>query len=160
VSRARIKEFWLSFASTAQPVSEPWSAAFISFTVKSANLEKSFEFSGRHTTYLSDSKRAMLASDPSRAYWAVRLGERRLVIGDMIAGYRTGDDCGFKVRTYDSLPGDFCSHTDLVVAIRDGKAITLGGNVSQSVKEKEVPLTATGHALEGAKRIAIMARNF
>jgi hypothetical protein len=82
------------------------------------------------------------------------------MIGDMVAGYRTSDDCGFKVRTYDSLPGDFCAHTDLVVAIREGKAITIGGNVSNSVNVKEVPLTAEGHAPEGNKRIAIMARNF
>ncbi|HEU4387381.1 MAG TPA: DUF2272 domain-containing protein [Blastocatellia bacterium] len=159
-SRERIANYWLSFQNTAEPVSEPWSAAFISFIVKNTGLEKSFKFSGRHTTYLSDSKRARLASDTSRAYWAVRLGERNLVIGDMIAAYRTGGDCGLTVRTYDSLPGDFCAHTDLVVAIRDGNAITLGGNVSDSVNSKEVPLTPEGRVSEGSKRIAIMARNF
>ncbi len=64
------------------------------------------------------------------------------------------------MRTYDSLPGDFCSHCDLVVAMRGGEAITIGGNVGNTVKVKKVPLTATGHASEGSKRIAIMARNF
>lgn len=156
----RIREYWLSFSSSAEPVSVAWSAAFISFIVKEAELGKSFKFSGRHTDYLSDSKRAKLANDSSRAYWTVRLSERRLQVGDLVGAFRTGRDCGSTVRTYDSLPGDFCSHCDLVVAIRGGKAITIGGNVSNTIKVKEVPLTATGDAAEGGKRIAIMGRNF
>lgn len=160
-SRARIRDYWLSFSSTAHDaVSVPWSAAFISFVVKNTNLLKSFAFAESHTTYMSDSKRAKLAGDSTRAYWAVRLNERQLQVGDLIGAYRTGGDCGSAVRTYDSLPGDFCSHCDLVVAIRSGKAITIGGNVSNTVKVTELPLTATGQATPGSKRIAIMARNF
>lgn len=159
-SKTRIKAYWLSFASTAQPVSEPWSAAFISFIVKKAAIAKSFEFSGRHTDYLSDSKRAFLAGDATRAYWAVRLDQQPLRVGDMVAAYRTGGVCGTKVRSYDSLPGDFCSHCDVVVAVREGKASTLGGNVSNTVKLTEVALTADGRASDGKQRIAVMARTF
>jgi hypothetical protein len=161
-SKPRIKAYWLSFQSTAEPVSVAWSAAFISFVVKKAQLAKSFKFSGRHTTYLSDSKRAFTANpqDASRAYWAVRLSDRKLEIGDMVGYYRTGGDCGSAVRTYDSLPGDFCSHCDLVVAIRGNTAITIGGNVSNTVKVTEVPLDANGHVQTGSKRIVVMKRNF
>jgi hypothetical protein len=159
-SRGPIEKYWLSFSSSAQPVSEPWSAAFISFLVKNTHLEQRFALAGRHTTFLSDSKRAKLASDTSRAYWAVRLSERRLQVGDLVGAFRTGEDCGSAIRTYESLPGDFCAHTDLVVAIRGGKAITIGGNVSNTVKVTEVPLSATGHAVQGSKRFVIMARNF
>ncbi len=160
-SRARIKDYWLSFSRTAQDAEKvAWSAAFISFVVKNAGLSKSFAFAESHTTYLSDSKRARLAKDSSRAYWAVRLQERKLTVGDLVGAYRTGKDCGSSVKTYDSLPGDFCSHCDLVVAIRDGVAITIGGNVSNTVKAKEVPLSATGQTLEGSKRFVVMARNF
>ncbi len=164
-SRTRIREYWLSFlqlppGENPPPVSEPWSAAFISFVVKQANLTKFFEFSGRHTTYLSDSKRAKLAGDATRAYWAVRLSERVLKVGDLVGAYRTGGVCGSAVKTYDSLPGDFCSHCDLVVSIGNGKAITIGGNVGNTVKVTEVPLTSSGRAAEGGKRIAVMARNF
>ena len=159
-SQERIEKYWLSFQSSAEPVSVAWSAAFISFIVKHADLGKSFKFSGRHTDYLSDSKEAKLRNDSSRAYWAVRLNERKLEVGDLIGAYRTGDDCGSVVRTYDDLPGDFCAHCDLVVAIRGRTAITIGGNVSNTVKTKEVSLTAAGHVTAGGKRIAIMARNF
>lgn len=159
-ARERIRSYWLSFANQAQPVSEPWSAAFISFVIGQAQLDQSFRFSGRHTDYLSDSKRARLAGDASRAYWAVRLEEAELRIGDLVGAYRTGRDCGSAVRTYDSLPGDFCSHCDLVVAIRGGKAITLGGNLSNTVRANEVPLTGDGQASAGAKRFVVMARNF
>lgn len=156
----RIKAFWHAFQSNAEPVRVAWSAAFISFLVKSARLVKSFQFSGRHTTYLSDSKTAKLADDSSRAYWAVRLGDRKLEVGDLVGYYRTGGGCGSAARTYDSLPGDFCAHCDLVVAIRGAKAITIGGNVGNTVKVTDVPLTATGHADPGRKRIVIMKRNF
>lgn len=160
-SKARIEDYWLSFSDTAKDAeAEPWSAAFISFLVKSAKLSKSFDFSGRHTTYMSDSKRAKLKGDASRAYWAEPLDERKLEVGDLIGAYRTGKDCGSKVRTYDSLPGDFCSHCDLVVAIREGNALTLGGNVGNTVNGKKIPLTEKGQVAEGGKRIAVMARNF
>ena len=156
----RIADYWRSFGHRVEPPSVAWSAAFISFIVKNANLTKSFKFAEAHTTYFSDSKRAKLAGDSSRAYWAVRLSESELQVGDLVGMYRTGGDCGSAVRTYDSLPGDFCSHSDLVVAIRDGKAITIGGNVGNTVKVTEVPLTATGRATDGRKRFVIMARNF
>lgn len=159
-SRDRIKDYWLSFAAAAEPVSVPWSAAFISFIVKNAQLSKSFKFSGRHTAYMSDSKNAKTAGDASRAYWAVKLSDRKLKVGDLVGAYRSGGSCGSAVRTYASLPGDFCSHCDVVVAIRDGKAITLGGNLSNTLKAKELSLTSTGHAPAGGKRITIMARNF
>jgi hypothetical protein len=159
-SRKRIKQYWLSFSASAQPVSEPWSAAFISFVMKSAPIAKTFEFSGRHTDYLSACKKARLANDASCSFWSVRLAERKLQVGDLVGAFRTSQGCGSKVRTYDSLPGDFCSHCDIVVAIRGDKAIVMGGNVNNTVGVKQVPLTAQGHAAEGSKRIAVMARNF
>lgn len=161
-SKKRIKAYWLSFQANAEPVSVAWSAAFISFLMKTAALSKSFKFSGRHTTYLSDSKRAFVANPPdtSRAYWAVRLHERELQLGDLVGYYRTGAGCGSAVRTYDSLPGDFCAHCDLVVAIRGGTAVTIGGNVGNTVKVTEVPLDASGHVQAGSKRIVVMKRNF
>ena len=38
LSQERIKSYWHSFQATAPPVSEPWSAAFISFCMKKAEL--------------------------------------------------------------------------------------------------------------------------
>ena len=40
------------------------------------------------------------------------------------------------------------------------KAITLGGNLSNTVRANEVPLTGDGKASAGAKRFVVMARNF
>lgn len=160
-SLARIKTYWKSFGTYAPPGDkEAWSAAFISFLVKRAELEKSFLFSGRHTDYLSDSKQAALAKDASRAYWAVPLAKAAVRIGDLVAAYRTSVECGYAIRTYDSLPGDFCSHCDVVVAIQEGVAHLIGGNVAQSVSPTSIALTSDGRIPEGHKRIALMARNF
>lgn len=160
LSQERIKSYWHSFQTDAPPVSEPWSAAFVSFCVGKADLVLSFRFAGRHTTYLSDSKRAKLNNDASRAYWAVRLSERVVKVGDLVGAFRTGGTCGNTTRTYDSLPGDFCSHVDVVVAVREDKALAIGGNVGNTVMFKEIPLTPNGRVRAGNKRITTMARNF
>lgn len=160
LSQERIKSYWHSFQSTAPPVSEPWSAAFVSFCVKKADLNLSFRFAGRHTTYLSDSKIAKLNNDASRAYWAVKLGDRVVKVGDFVGAFRTGAGCGTAVKTYDSLPGDFCAHCDIIVAVRPDKVFAIGGNVGNTVMFKEIPLTPTGRIKAGSKRITTMARNF
>lgn len=159
-SKPRIDAYWRAVPLTPHPVSVAWSAIFISFIVREASLSKSFKFSQRHTTYFSDSKMAFLNNDVSRAYWAVRLNDRALEVGDLVGYNRTGGDCGSAAHSYDDLPGDFCSHSDVVVAIRNGVAFTIGGNVSQTVKVKEVPLTAVGKVAAGKQRILVMKRNF
>jgi len=159
-SKPRIDSYWRSVPLSPQPVSVAWSAVFISFIVREAALTKSFKFSQRHTTYLSDSKTAFLNNDTSRAYWAVRLNDWVLEVGDLVGYYRTGGDCGSAQHSYDDLPGDFCSHSDVVIAIKDGVALTIGGNVSQTVKVKEVPLTTAGKVATGNQRILVMKRNF
>lgn len=160
LSQERIKSYWHSFQATAPPVSEPWSAAFVSFCVKKANLNLSFKFAGRHTTYLSDSKIAKLNNDASRAYWAVKLSERVVKVGDIVGAFRTGGVCGTATKTYDSLPGDFCAHCDVIVAVREDVAFAIGGNVGNTIMFKEIPLTPNGRVKAGDKRITTMARNF
>lgn len=156
----RIGDYWLALGMQPQPVNVAWSAIFISFVVRQAALTKSFRFSQRHTVYFSDSKTALLNNDTTRAYWAVQLNDRVLEVGDLVGYYRTGDGCGTKAHDYNDLPGDFCSHSDVVVAIRNNTAITIGGNVSQTVRVKEIPLTGTGKVPTGNQRILVMKRNF
>ena len=160
LSQERIKSYWHSFQATAPPVSEPWSAAFISFCMKKADLALSFKFAGRHTTYLSDSKTAKLGNDASRAYWAYKLSERVVTVGDLVGAFRTGGVCGTATKTYDSLPGDFCAHVDVVVAVHGATALVVGGNVGNTVMFKEIPLTPNGRVKAGDKRITTMGRNF
>jgi hypothetical protein len=160
LAQERIKTFWHSFQADAPPVSEPWSAAFISFCMTKADLNLSFKFAGRHTTYLSDSKIAKLHNDASRAYWAVKLGDRVVQVGDLVSAFRTGGACGNATKTYDSLPGDFCAHSDVVVAVHGNSAIAIGGNVGNTVMSKEIPLTPAGRVKAGNKRITTMARNY
>jgi hypothetical protein len=159
-SKPRIDAYWGAVPLLPEPVSVAWSAVFISFIVREASLTKSFIFSQRHTKYFSDSKTAFQNNDTSKAYWAVRLNDRVLEVGDLVGYYRTGPRCGNAAHSYDDLPGDFCSHSDVVVAIKNGIAYTIGGNVSQTVKVKEVPLTSAGKVSSGNQRILIMKRNF
>lgn len=51
-------------------------------------------------------------------------------------------------------------HVDVVVAVWPDKAIVIGGNVGDTVKFNEIPLTSTGRVKAGNRRITTMARNF
>jgi hypothetical protein len=139
---------------------DPWSAAFVSYVIRTVSLPKSFKFAGRHTTYLADSKKAFNNGDGSRAYHCVPLGANPLRIGDMVAAYRTGTGCGSRVRTYADIGQDFCSHCDIVVAIVGDEAITVGGNVRNSVSITKVALDPSGRVQAIKQRIAVMRHTF
>ena len=65
-----------------------------------------------------------------------------LAIGDLLWASRSGDDCRRPPSTFadakkevkkirEKTIGSFCSHSDIVVAIRDGETDVVGGNASR-----------------------------
>lgn len=155
----RVKVYWAEM-NDDRPCSEAWSAAFISYVVAKAKLGLKFKFSGRHTTYLADSKKALQQGDTSRAYWCHPLDANPVQIGDLVGAWRSGTGCPAGPKTYDDIGTDFCSHCDLVVAIRGSIAYAIGGNVSNTVKVTEYELDPAGKVLPISKRIAVMRRRF
>ena len=110
-----------------------WSAAFISFIVKKAGpAYQGFQFSARHSTYIHDAivKRE---SGESAPFWGHRLEEYAPKLGDMVAQWRETP------RTYEQAREQnvFPSHVDVVVRLTATHAVTIGGNVSNSVSMKE-----------------------
>ncbi|WP_138472185.1 DUF2272 domain-containing protein [Poseidonocella sp. HB161398] len=130
-----------------------WSAAAMSFFVHRAGpAYDGFRRSAQHSIYIHDSimKRDANAAAP---FWGFRLSEAPVEIGDLVCIDRTdaGIDFDF-ARTH----ADFSSHTDVVVGIHHGVAVTLGGNVSNSVSSKEFDLGPDGKLKPGKKLFMLM----
>ncbi|MEQ1823623.1 MAG: SH3 domain-containing C40 family peptidase [Fimbriimonadaceae bacterium] len=157
---ALIEEFWKLFPGNPHSCSTAWSGVFVTFVVKSAGLTKKFAGSPKHTVYMSQAKKDRMAHDSTKAYWAFRPEEEKLRVGDIVGAWRDGSGCPAGPFTYDSLPGDFCSHCDVVIALRAGKAMGMGGNVSNTVKETEFELDANGFLVPVKKRFVVLRRQF
>jgi hypothetical protein len=127
---------------------EPWSAAFISFCFKQAGAGKGFPYNPSHVGYCSAILRTpakfpgLSFEDPATT---------KLELGDLVFASRRGGKCSppprdhaAAVATLKSSGAFFCSHADIVVALRPGEVDVIGGNVSDSV-------TMSTYAVAGGK---------
>ncbi|MGQ0541659.1 MAG: DUF2272 domain-containing protein [Blastocatellia bacterium] len=130
----------------------PWSAAFISFIARRADYT-GFKFSDSHDKYILDAKAMRLANDASAPFWLFRLSEHKPQLGDLVCMWRVHP------RTFDNLPSEFKSHTDVIVEITNDVVKTLGGNVSDSVTRKTFNLRNDGFLKSEQKLFAIMRNN-
>jgi hypothetical protein len=137
----RLRKYWKEGAgvtnwSDDRMTDEAWSAAFISYIMKKSGAGSDWKYSPSHSTYIVDSikNRKENNSNPFKGY---KPEEVKLEIGDLVGKARqSGVDYNTK--------GNYKSHTDVVVNIKDGVADTIGGNVSNSVYLTKVPLDANG----------------
>ena len=125
----------------------PWSAAFISFCFKTAGADAKFPYRGGHFDYCAeilkhrDTFAALELADPASAM---------LEPGDVIWAARAGRDCPRPPSSHSAALADlrngrwFCSHADIVVALRNGEVDVVGGNVSDSVT-RTTYVTVNGH---------------
>jgi hypothetical protein len=144
----------LGMNSDGRDTGHYWSAAFISFIVREAGYTN-FKFSDGHWKYIYDAKAKRLANKATAPFWLFRLNEHKPQLGDLVCAWREDQP-----RTYDDVPNKFFpSHTDLVVEISSDSVMTIGGNVSNSVHHKYIPLNANGFITSDDKRFAIMRNN-
>ena len=112
-----------------------WSAAFISYLMRSAGAGDRFPYSPLHATYINAAAAGnpILAAKPPEAY-APQLG-------DLICYGRRGAQ---NLRFADLPTSSFFGHCDIVVGAIDGQLTVIGGNVTAGVTMKHVPVTAQG----------------
>ena len=112
-----------------------WSAAFISYVMRSAGANDKFRYSPVHAEYINAAARGEAGM---QAFPAVSTPAQ---VGDLVC---TGRGAARNIR-YESLPtGSFPSHCDLVVEASNAQLTVVGGNVDAGVTMKHIPLTALG----------------
>lgn len=155
-----VGEYWRAVDSDRDGRDAPaWSAAFISYCFREAAAGSRFPYDQNHSKYVaaieSGTFPGLSLEDPDRT---------ALAPGDLAWAGRTGEDCRTPPATFAAAKAEarkiyrgtadtFCSHCDIVVAIRAGEADVIGGNVKQAV-------TRTTYKLDDQGRISDGRRNF
>ena len=137
----RLRQYWKEGAGVTnwndqQMTDEAWSASFISYVMKKSGAGSDWKYSPSHSTYIVDSIKNRKQNN-NKPFKGFKPEEVKVEIGDIVGKPRQ------EGVTYDTT-GAYKSHTDIVTAIKDGYAETIGGNVSNSVSMTKVPLTADG----------------
>ena len=120
----------------------PWSAAFISWIMKTAGAGTAFKYSTAHATYIRSAKDNRLANNdnPFKAY---RIGELTPQVGDLVCKSRSGS-----AATYENIRPGMKTHCDIVTEVRPRSIVTVGGNVDNSVGQKILRTDANGRMAE------------
>lgn len=120
----RLRDYWKSAGvgswSDSKMITEPWSAAFITYIYKKSNV-KNFKGSIAHLNYIEDAKKNKTGIKFYKPYNAF------LKKGDLTCYKRDGG-----------------SHCDIVVDISKNEAKVIGGNIGNTVSMKTIKLTNDG----------------
>jgi hypothetical protein len=112
-----------------------WSAAFISYLMRSAGAGDRFPYSPLHATYINAAANgnAAVSAQPPETY--------PVQLGDLICYGRRGAQ---RLRFSDLPTSSFFGHCDIVVGATAGELTVIGGNVTAGVTMKHVPVTVQG----------------
>ena len=117
-----------------------WSAAFISYIMRTAGANERFRYSPSHADYINAAVRGEAGMQ------ALPAATTPPQVGDLIC---TGRDAARNIR-FENLPApSFPSHCDLVVEASGGQLTVIGGNVDAGVTMKHIPLSASGTIVDG-----------
>lgn len=117
-----------------------WSAAFISYVMRSAGAVGRFPYSPAHHDYIDLGRQMVSGASHGWAMTTLPPDGYAAQPGDLICVSRTP-----RPLTYADLPaGDYPAHCDIVVQAQPGQLTVLGGNVDDAVTMKHVPTTADG----------------
>ena len=127
----------------------PWSAAFISWVMRTAGAGSAFKYSSAHSTYTRWAKDNRMANgaNPFKAY---RVSELTPQVGDIVCKRRAGSGA-----TYENIRPGMKTHCDIVTEVRPGRLVTIGGNVNNSVAQT-APRTDTGGFLSDPNYFAVI----
>jgi hypothetical protein len=155
---AFVGEMWQSigFNLSGDDVATPWSAACISFIVRSAGYVR-FKHGASHSVYIHDAIKSRDANNAERDFWGYRINEHKPTFGDLVCRKRSSAKI-----TYDFAleNANFQSHTDIVVAVSSDFIDAVGGNVSNSVSITRYKLTPSGYLDgEGGRKFAVLRNN-
>jgi hypothetical protein len=151
-----VGEYWRSIGSHLDGRDPPaWSAAFISYCFREAGAGDRFPYDGNHSVYVSKIDAGKFAGlslqDPGKATVAA---------GDLLWASRSGSECRKPPLSFTEAKKElqkirsgkasgFCSHCDIVIAVRSGEADVIGGNVRNAVTRTTYKLDTAGRIRDG-----------
>jgi hypothetical protein len=139
----RVGTYWLDGTNTRDVDGRnhgmAWSAAFISWVMKTSGAGDRFRYSTLHSVYIYQAIRDRLRSNAAAGFWCWRLNELKPKIGDIVCWSRqVGID-------YDNQNGgDYKAHCDIVVEVQSDRVYVIGGNVGNSVTRRPLSLDDFG----------------
>ena len=117
-----------------------WSAAFISYVMRTAGAGARFPYAPSHYVYINVAKQMQASRASGWAIMAERVDQYAPVPGDLICYSRER-----RPVKYEKLPvRRFAGHCDMVVARGQQQISVIGGNVDHAVTMKHVPVTPQG----------------
>lgn len=150
---------WLPKLKPGQRISGPaWSAAFVSWVYGKAGASPEFRPRGAHWRYVRDALDGP-AGHPVQAVLPNRMAPR---VGDVVVGWRKRPT-NLQVIATASLGSAIPTHGDIVVDVKPGKILVVGGNVSNSayprrgvtVNRRQRRTGANGH-WSSSKAVAVL----
>lgn len=136
-----------------------WSAAFICWCLRQAGVRiEEFPFSAAHHSYIRWAIRNELQAKAGKLYYGMRPEEYSPKPGDIIAQWRKEkvSDPDPNI-TYDVQPDAFySSHCDIVTHVSADVVTTIGGNLSDRVKDSR--FAATNSILKPKKEFICILR--
>ena len=133
----------------------PWSAAFISFCVKTAGGYSGFKVAAAHSKFTHQAIRRRL-DGVAGPFWGFRIHQHKPQLGDIVCKSRAGSGITFDIAAKEDA---FKSHTDIVVHLTNAHAVTIGGNVSDSVSRTPYRLDSDGFLADTGKVFAVLRNN-
>jgi hypothetical protein len=140
----QIQKFWTGLGLTFPGVSTPWSAVFVSWCVKQAGATKAeFNFNPAHSQFVFTA--IQNAANNTGVFRGFDITAEAPAVGDIIQNNRNGNTHDFAfAKTHKS----YVSHSAIVVEVgadnQGGFAMTVGGNESDSIRQKLVRLNSNG----------------
>jgi hypothetical protein len=118
-----------------------WSAAFISYVMRTAGAGAHFPYAPSHYVYIDIAKDMKLSRTSGWALVAESVDAYAPVPGDLICFWRGSK----RPLTYEELPTlRFAAHCDIVVSLEREQINVIGGNVNHAVAMKHVPVMTDG----------------
>jgi hypothetical protein len=131
----------------------PWSAGFISYVMQASGT--SFPAAGAHVTYSNSIRKGFSgwsALDPATT--SLRVGD--VVVVNRCIKFEGKKCVQMNNLRFDSATWSGPTHGDIVTSISDGKIVTLGGNVADTVKITTYKSTSTGTIVAATGAIVVL----
>jgi Uncharacterized protein conserved in bacteria (DUF2272) len=126
-----------------------WSAAFISYVLRTAGAGARFPYAPSHYIYINAGMEMKLGRTSGWVAVAERVDEYAPIAGDLICYSR-----GKRPTRYEKLPARrFTAHCDIVVSREKEQISVIGGNVNHAVTMKHVPVTTDGRLADQGDRV-------